>query len=103
MTRAYAVRTLVAIAHLQGYIEYERVTLQQKIFSLCQIETNTSAKFQQDAADAAIDFMRQYSTWFTKEKLGKITAAALSGDLIDNHSLGIILNDDDIKKIIDNI
>jgi hypothetical protein len=103
MTYAYARRTIASFLYLQGHFNKEEIEYQQVIFKSLQNQTNASYEFQEDTAAASLDFLQEYSSWFTKIKIGSAVGAVISGNVVDNKSLGIQHSDDAIKNLVSKI
>jgi hypothetical protein len=103
MTYAYARRTIASFLYLQGHFNKEELEYQQMIFQGFQNQTNASYEFQEATAAASLDFLKEYSSWFTKEKIQSAVGAAIGGKVQDNKSLGILNSVDFIKNLTDKV
>ena len=103
MTYAYARRTIASFLYLQGHFNREEMEYQQRIFQSFQHQTNASYEFQESTAAASDDFLKEYSSWFTKEKIQSAVSAVLGGKVQDNKSLGILNSVDFIKDLTDKV
>lgn len=101
MTYGYARRTVAAILYAQGFLNANEMVYQQEMFQKCQLMTETDYDFQEDAAAASHEFLREYSDWFTPQKAKFITSLAVGGNMIDIKSLGHTFNDQTVMEIID--
>lgn len=100
MTYAYARRTIASFLFLQGHFNQEEMDYQQKIFQSLQHQTNASYEFQEETAAASIDFLKEYSSWFTKLNTGIATSLAVRGETVDSKSLGILQPVDTVKNLV---
>lgn len=100
MTYAYARRTIASFLYLQGHFNKEEMEYQQVMFKSLQIKTNTSYEFQEDTAAASIDFLKEYSSWFTKLNTGIAAGLAIGGGVPDSKSMGILQPVDTVKHLV---
>ncbi|MCP4596144.1 hypothetical protein [Neptuniibacter sp.] len=103
MTYAYTRRTIAAFLYLQGHFNAEEIGYQQEVFQAFQHRTNASYDFQEATAAASIDFLIEYSTWFTKERIQSAVGAVIGGQVVDNKSMGIFHSADTIMNMVANI
>jgi hypothetical protein len=100
MTYAYARRTIASFLFLQGHFNQEEMDYQQAVFQSLQNQTNASVEFQEDTAAASIDFLKEYSSWFTKLNTGIATGLAVRGGTVDSKSSGILQPVDTVKYLV---
>lgn len=101
MTYAYSRRTIGALLYLQGHFNAKEVAIQQEVFQNFQVKTDASYEFQESAGAASCDFLKEYSDWFTKEKIGVIVSMVISGKAVDLKSMGLFRSADDVMKTLD--
>ncbi|WP_445772059.1 hypothetical protein [Rheinheimera sp.] len=76
MAYAYARRAAVAALYIQGVVEEELYDHVKTFFKGMQIKTGHTVEFQENAFDAAIDYMKIYSPVITKLSIRKIIQIA---------------------------
>jgi hypothetical protein len=100
MTYAYARRTIASFLFLQGHFNQEEMDYQQTVFQSIQHNTNASYEFQEDTAAASLDFLQEYSSWFTKINTGMAVGLAVQGGTVDCKSMGILQSVDTVKDLV---
>lgn len=102
MTYAYARREIAVYLYIQGWFGREDIKYQQQMFQGMQIRTNVSKQFQIDAANAALEFLKGYSDWFTIEKANFIVPLVINeGYIPDAKSMGLLHPDLVVMELVD--
>jgi hypothetical protein len=103
MTYAYARRTIASFLFLQGHFNQEEMNYQQVVFQSVQNQTNASYEFQEDTAAASREFLKEYSSWFTKINTGIAVTIAVRGGTVDSKSMGILQSVDKVKELVSKV
>ena len=98
MTYAYARRTVASFLFFQGHFNQEEMNYQQKVFQSIQHQTNASYDFQEDTAAASLEFLQEYSSWFTKQNCGIATGLAVSGTIVDCKAAGVLQSANEVQR-----
>ena len=93
MTYAYARRSIACFLYLQGHFDATEISYQQGIFQAIQGQTSADYQFQEDAGAAGLIFLQEYSNFFTKECVNKVTSLVIRGEINDAKSEGTLFPD----------
>jgi hypothetical protein len=103
MTYAYARRTIASFLFLQGHLNQEEMNYQQTVFQSIQHKTNASREFQEATAAASLDFLKEYSSWFTQVNSGMAVGLAVYGGTVDIKSTGTSYSVDMVKNLVSKV